>query len=164
MRELMTRHKISIVLFAVWLVGGTVLFLRIQEGKRLAQQVAALQQEIAALPPPAPDLKLRGMGEAFSWIDSMPDFLMDLTLWSKKRSIAIVSIEPGEAAYKAGYTEQPVKLLLQGRFLDVGTYLTFLEDLPRPMQVTGLQLTRSATEAPDLLAHLDLVVYIRDPR
>ncbi len=162
MRTLIARHKIVLVLFALWLFVAYVFFLRLEEKQGLVGQVTLLQQEIAVLPQPAADRRMKDMGETFSWIDSMPDFLMDLTKWAKKRSIVIVTIEPEKTDYKEGYIEQPVKLELQGRFRTIGEYLTFLEDLPRPVQVTGLQITSPETVAPDILARLNLVVYIRD--
>lgn len=161
MRSELNQHKVPAALVAILIAALYFFFLRAQTAKALTQQVETLQEEIAALPEPA-SYKQPGMGPTFSWIRSMPDFLRDLTQWAKNRSIDIVSIEPGETQQQNGYTEQPVRIEIQGRFRTIGNYLTFLEELPRPIQIIGLGLTSPADIAPDLLARLELVVYIRD--
>ncbi len=161
MREKINQHKIPALLLAILIAVLYFFFLRTQTAKALTQQATALQQEIATLPEPSA-YKRPGMSATFSWIHSIPDFLNDLTQWAKKRSVLIVSIEPGIPIKQTGYTEQPVKLAIQGRFREVGDYLTFLEDLPRPALVTGIQLTSPTAIFPDLAANLDLVIYIKD--
>ncbi len=161
MRAQIKPHKAPAILLAILVVALYLFFLRAQTAKTLTQQANTMHKEIAALPEPSA-YKQAGMGVTFSWIRSMPDFLRDLTLWAKDRSIVIVSIEPGQTQQQNGYTEQAVKIEIQGRFRTIGNYLTFLEELPRPIQVMGLRLTSLSAIAPDLLANLQLVIYIRD--
>ncbi len=161
MRDLLNRYKVPVILLAIWLGVSTVFFLRVKSAKALTHQVEALQQEIAALPEPTARSHF-GLSATFSWIDSIPDFLLDMTQWAKERSLEIVSIEPGQSKKEQGYTEQPVSLTLEGRYRAVGNYLSYLEDLPRPMQITGVRLSNPSDVAPDLKARLELVIYIRE--
>jgi len=155
------QYKVPAILLTVLIAALYLLFLRAQTAKTLTQQADTMQEEIAALPLPSAH-KRPDLGVTFSWIRSMPDFLRDLTLWAKNRSMTIVSIEPGETRQHNGYSAQPVKIEIQGGFRPIGNYLTFLEKLPRPIQVMGLRLTRPSSIKPDLLAKLELIIYIRD--
>jgi len=156
-----SQHKVPLFLVAVLTAVLYVFFLRTGTAKTLVQQSTVLKQEIAALPE-VTSVRRLGMGTTFSWIRSIPNFLSDLTQWAKNHAIVIVSIEPGLQKEQVGYTEQPVKLEIQGRFRKIGDYLTFLEDLPRPLLVTDIRFTSPTAISPDLLANLELLIYIKD--
>lgn len=162
MREFIVQQKIPLILLVVLALIGYVYFLRAQRAKELVYQVTELQQDIAGLPEPVSHRGRSEDGVGFSWIHSIPGFLKDLTQWSQERSMLIISVEPGEPNAKRGYTEQPVRLKVQAGFREIGNYLALLEGLPRPVQVTGLQLESLPSVSPDLLARLDLVLYIKD--
>ncbi len=162
MRTFLIQHKISVILCAILVAGSYFYFQRVQEASTLTQQAAVLQTEISNMPEPDVLFREKRKGVTFSWIQSVPDFLRELNKWARKRSIGIVSIEPKEPTLKEGYIEQPIKLEVQGRFRAIGDYLSFLEGLPRPLQVTGLKLTSPEELAPDLKAKFELVLYIKD--
>ncbi|MFQ5598425.1 MAG: type 4a pilus biogenesis protein PilO [Nitrospiria bacterium] len=166
MRELAVRYKMPFILFAMWVGVAYLYILRVEEVKALNLQRAALQKEISAMPEPPSPRSLESRGVRFSWPDSVPEFLRDLTRWSREKSLVVVSIEPGDPTIKEDYTEQPVTLEVQGPYRSIGNYLGFLESLPRPLQVTGFRISRVASPSPkvssDLLARLKLTLYIRE--
>ena len=111
----------------------------------LKQSVEAAQTELVtrqqALARPSADVKVRA-SDTYRLTKALPDgvgmagVILDVNRVAKAHSLTFTSIAPASAVAGAGYSAQPLTLVLQGRFSSVSGFLGDIRGLVRVRKST----------------------------
>jgi|GEM_PF-6438580 len=157
MRSFPVDPRVAVMVLVIASALGGVSFRKGREVKGLMAEVASLERELALTRPPVPV-----QNPKVNWVAvTIPSLLDDLARMGSQKSVEMTLVQPGEAAQKEGYIEQPVHLELEGKYRDIGEYLSLVERLQKTIRITGLKLEKSSSGPPLISAVLDLMVYRR---
>ncbi|MDL1970563.1 MAG: type 4a pilus biogenesis protein PilO [Candidatus Desulfofervidaceae bacterium] len=76
----------------------------------------------------------------------IPNLLSDISNLGNECHLEFLLFQPGKETIKDFYAEVPVRLIIQGEYLNVKAFLEKLSDLPRVINVAELKMSSPRTE------------------
>lgn len=108
---------------------------QVDEGKRNADRLEALQQEKAELARRWADLESRLPSEY-----DEPDFLADITACGQAAHVEFLSFEPKVPVQQQYYSEAPVSVRVEGGYHHLGAFLAELDNMSRIVRIASLRI------------------------
>jgi type IV pilus assembly protein PilO len=143
---------------------------------RAAEQKARIQAKLAKLTEfekasaKAENLskELGELAEAIKFFESklpptseIDKVLQDITVIGEKQGLKSKRVVTQKNTINSGYTEQPLKMELEGNFDSFYSFLLELEKLPRIMKIRELDLTKQAKSEGEITANFIVSVFFQ---
>jgi len=89
--------------------------------------------------------------------ENIPDVLKELTTKGGESGVRITLFKPGKSKKEKDYIEKPIDIAMEGGYHEIARFLSFVNNLPRVVNIGNLQLTRSGSG--ELSATMRAMIY-----